>query len=118
MSDICHHTILSPTSVTNIDVNVPIFSFPPNHPHAQDSNDSNNQIQQPTPEPLVAQKFKFAWVLIANCLACLHSLKKKESPRDRPRINHPPEFMIFTDKNHEDVEKRIPRASDLGCYKM
>ena len=91
-----------------------IFSFRPNQPHAQDNNGSNTQTPQPTPEPTVARKFKFAWVLIANCLACLHSIKEKESPQDRPRINHPPAYMVFTDKDHEDVANRIPRATDLG----
>ena len=42
------------------------------------------------------------------------SKREKESPQDRQRINEPPAYMIFSDKEHEDVKKRIPRATDLG----
>ena len=42
------------------------------------------------------------------------SQREKESPQDRQRINQPPAYMIFSDKDHKDVENRIPRATDLG----
>ena len=91
-----------------------LFSFRSNLNNIQGNTGSNTQIPQPMPEPTVARKFKFAWVLIANCLACLHSIKEKESPQERPRINHPPSYMVFADKDHEYVANRIPRATDLG----